>query len=137
MVKILGSDGAIGEDEISRREASEWPTSKVHDNLDKEAEFRVVVNLPAHLVREEHQEAIQLLIKTRRKRLKAEALQQGGRRTQGRRSMERGEGMGIRETKKSRRGRWRRERREVMGCRRSGKKEMEQQHWERVVGSFM
>jgi hypothetical protein len=74
MAKVVKGDGAVGEEEVSGREARERGPAEVHDHLHERRELRVGLHPPPQLPREQLQEPPQLLLRPIRPR---EALRLG------------------------------------------------------------
>ena len=62
MAEVVEGDGAVGEEEVSRREARERGPAEVHDHLHESRELRVGLHPPPQLPREQLQEPPQLLL---------------------------------------------------------------------------
>lgn len=62
MAEVVEGDGAVGEEEVSGREARERRAAEVHDHLHERRELRVGLHPPSQLPREQLQEAPQLLL---------------------------------------------------------------------------
>ena len=69
MAEVVKGDGAVGEEEVSGREARERGPAEVHDHLHESRELRVGLHPPPQLPREQLQEPPQLLLGPIRPRL--------------------------------------------------------------------
>jgi hypothetical protein len=62
VTEVVEGDGALGEDEVSGREARERGPAEVHDHLHERRELWVGLHPPTQLPREQLQEPPQLLL---------------------------------------------------------------------------